>query len=132
MTIIILVSNSALLIWLSKFDSSNGVFLKYLDLIILDASDKTVWEIQSTTTHEIGHYIWFNKLNKSLRNEFGVISLYYRENDNIHCITGYENKTIEDFADSYRAYEHGLYWKFQECRDKLNFFKKINKLLRIR
>lgn len=117
------------LYYMGHREEGMGSYFERYGVIILRTLDRTPQQIEITTIHEIGHKIYSEYLNDSQRQEFEDISLKYRQNESFYCINGYDNTTKEDFADSYRQYNLHNYFAFDECQDKLTFFKVIDRQL---
>lgn len=124
-----LITNIGFVYYLANTDDFKGVFLNKFDLIIIQAKGRTPQQIEIIATHESGHYVWHNYLNDSLQAEFENLSIRYRNDPTVRCIEGYENTTKEDFADSYRQFQFRNFWAFDGCRDKLEFFKRVNDII---
>lgn len=127
--LIAVISNIGVMYYMANTNTYRGVFINYFDLIIIQAKGQTPQQIEIISIHESGHHVWHNYLNDSLRAEFENLSIKYRSNPVRRCIDGYVNTTKEDFADSYRQFEFRNYWAFDGCKDKLEFFKRVENMI---
>ncbi len=76
--------------------------------------------MHETCTHEVGHEVNYYRINRSMKKEFKLISLL-SSMGNAECFYSYNNKTSEDFAESYSRYFHSQ----QLCLEKEEYFNKV-------
>ena len=123
-------------------ENNTGEYFQDTKNIIIYTKNREIWDIKRTAYHEIGHYIWFEKLNESQKEEW--ILLYnhsisnYGLNDSEKIsllmngssvfVSEYAEKNeLEDFAESFSAWH--LEWNKLDFRKELFMKKHITELI---
>ena len=108
-------------------DGAYGVYIRYFSVGIIKYDNLSYWQSEAVNAHEYGHYVWYEVLNNSLRDEFINISLKYKFDNTTNCYWGHDDLEREDFADTYRNYRLNP-TKLFSCKDKLIFMNKVNEV----
>ena len=97
---------------------SVGLYRSKTSWIAINVDNKTPSEIEFTIHHEIGHHIYSQCLNNTIKKEYEN-TIFSKITE---CEIYYPNNINEDFAESYACYKTFCF----QCNLKNDFFKRIN------
>ena len=113
-------------------ENNTGEYFQDTKNIIIYTKNREAWHIKRTAIHEICHFIFFEKLNETVREEWKILyddsvshyglndteKIYLLMNGSSIFVSNYAEKNeLEDFAESCSAFALGL--------NKLDFRKEI-------
>jgi len=106
-------------LYIRNWDNFIGNYNSRLRVITLNSDLTTVDGLRATCDHEIGHEVWYNRIDKPTKQLFKNLSDWGKRND--YCFYSYDNSTVEDFAESFSMFLNDEHI----CREKWDFFQKL-------
>ena len=122
-TILVILSLSIFsIVLVYEYRTHTGWYVGLFDIYIVRANIP-IESMKIVSSHEIGHDVWYDRINKSLREEYKLIYEKYSNHTNKHCNS--RDNVVEEFAESFMYYDyHNL--DFWPCREKFQFFSKLD------
>lgn len=123
-------------------ENGTGEYFQDTKNIIIYTKNRYIWEVKETAIHEICHYVWFEFLNESTRQDWDLLSKnsvsHYGLNDSDKVnllmngssvfVSEYAEKNeLEDFAESCSAF--WLEWNKLDFRKELFMKRYIKELI---
>jgi len=108
------------------YNNAGGIYSKELNLIAIFPKNNSTYFQFYTAAHEIGHYVYYNKLTAEDRAEYE--QLFYSSDE---YITDYsKTNAVENFAEEFAGITYTFVYEDFVSNSRKDFFRKnIHKML---